>query len=395
MVNAIRESRHDLTQLLARMQADIRQLATQPVLRHASTGSDPGTPGLSTDADGLHLFNASGVEITTLSAATGQMKTAGANGNVSIAANAIPITDSLPVPNILMAWTATGTTQTQPAAIYSYESRVGVLSPTQSTVSTISYLAMATTGWSLTCFDKVTSAGSGAYIRGDNTGTWIMSGSAAAAPFVQSNSDNSWTMAQAGNGPAVYSTPGVNGTAILAGGGTNGGVSLVAHGTGTVGILGNTTVSGTFSATGTKAFVMPHPLDPTKTLMHASTESPQNGVEYWGTATTDVTGTATVTLPGYFEALTQQEDRAVILTPQGTPQPLAYEPITDGSFTVTGAPNSPFSWLVKAVRQQLVNGTDGLAFEAEQDQALAAASRPAPAAPPAPVPDATVSSAGS
>ncbi|WP_427174473.1 hypothetical protein [Arthrobacter sp. 92] len=381
MVNAILGDNYYLSQRLNNIEAQLRGLSTQQILLNASTGQDGGQ-GLSIDAGGMHLFNPAGVEVTTLSTATGELKTAGTNGAVTIAANATPVTGTQPVPNILLQWTAAGTTQTKPAAIYSYENRVGILSPAQSTVPTAGYLSVNNDSWSLACTDKSTGLQSGAAVTGTNTGTWGIAGSGAAAPYAQGNSDSSWTVAQSGNGPSVYSTPGVNGAANLAGGGTNGSVNLVSHGTGSVALYGNTTVSGTFSATGTKAFVMPHPLDPAKTLMHASTESPVNGVEYWGTATTDATGTATVTLPTYFEALTKPTGRAILLTPEGpTPAQLSYEPIAAGAFTVHGPAWQSFSWLVKAVRQQIVNGTDVLAFQPEQTQALAPASRPAPAEP--------------
>ncbi|MEQ4518251.1 hypothetical protein ABLI39_02650 [Pseudarthrobacter sp. B907] len=95
MVNAILGSNYDLTQLLARMQADIRQLATQPVLSHASTGSDPGTPGISTDINGLHAFDSSGTETVTISGQDGSVTIRGTlnlpNGSINNAALVNPI----------------------------------------------------------------------------------------------------------------------------------------------------------------------------------------------------------------------------------------------------------------------------------------------------------------
>lgn len=86
MVNAILGMGHDLPQLLARMQQQLRDLATQPVLLHASTGQDGGK-GLSTDKNGLHLFNAAGVESATLATADGSATFGGnviINGNLSV-----------------------------------------------------------------------------------------------------------------------------------------------------------------------------------------------------------------------------------------------------------------------------------------------------------------------
>ncbi len=109
-------------------------------------------------------------------------------------------------------------------------------------------------------------------------------------------------------------------------------------------------ITGGLQVSGPKSFVMSHPTEPGWLLRHASTESPVNGVEYWGTAALDSSGTATVTLPAYFEALTKPDNRVVLLTAQGAPTSLAYDPITAGAFTVRGVSGTPFSWLVKAER---------------------------------------------
>ena len=52
-----------------------------------------------------------------------------------------------------------------------------------------------------------------------------------------------------------------------------------------------------------KSFIIPHPTDDDRWLVHGCTESPTAGVEYWGEAEI-VDGVADVPLPGYFEALT-------------------------------------------------------------------------------------------
>ena len=109
-------------------------------------------------------------------------------------------------------------------------------------------------------------------------------------------------------------------------------------------------ITGGLQVSGTKNFVMSHPSKPGWLLRHASTESPVNGVEYWGEAVLDANGVATVKLPAYFEDLTKTENRIVMLTAIGTPNQLAYEPIVAGAFTVRGASDARFSWLVKAER---------------------------------------------
>lgn len=364
-----------LAQTVGRMQRQLAAMSTAPLLLNASTGQTPGQPGLSTDAGGLHCFDSTGKEVVTLSASTGELESAGDNGNLRLAANYLPPGGSQTVPALVMTWDLSGTTQTAPGLLYSYENRVGIQSPSQSTVGATSNLSVSDDSWAL-------SNSAGAYVQGLDTGAWSLASSGVAAAYVQGNRDGSWTLGQAGNGPATYSTPGPDGTAVLAGGTANGSVNLVAHGTGNVQVTGNTVVSGTFSATGTKAFLMPHPLDPAKLLMHASTESDRNGVEYWGSVTTGADGTATVTLPAYFEALTKTTGRNIQLTPTGpTSTPPWASPITAGTFTIHAPAGTPVDWLVKAERQQVVNGADVLAFEAEQ---AAPATQTAPAVPAAP-----------
>jgi len=83
MVNANLGMEYELTRRLAAIEQRLRDLSTQPVLLHASTGQDGGQ-GLTTDLNGLHLFNPAGVEDVTLSTADGS---ANFNGNVNINGN--------------------------------------------------------------------------------------------------------------------------------------------------------------------------------------------------------------------------------------------------------------------------------------------------------------------
>ena len=115
-------------------------------------------------------------------------------------------------------------------------------------------------------------------------------------------------------------------------------------------------VVGTFEVVGTKTFAVPHPLDESKDLRHACLEGPENGVYYRGEATTKK-GTAEVTLPDYFEALTFKEDRSVMLTQKLHPGDsvlamLAATPISKGKFIiVSSVPATIVAWEVKAVRR--------------------------------------------
>lgn len=112
---------------------------------------------------------------------------------------------------------------------------------------------------------------------------------------------------------------------------------------------------GTFTVNGnTKTFIISHPIDKNRWLVHATTESPHNGVEYWGTVVLDGRGVAEVELPDYFEALTTVVGRAVLLTGMdgAIMAPTATYP-KGGRFCVHGVPGQTVSWLVKAIRQDV------------------------------------------
>lgn len=175
------------------------------------------------------------------------------------------------------------------------------------------------------------------------------------------------TLGSIASGPAVQSSDGTgNGTLNLYAGATNGSVNILPNGTGTCQVYGN------FAVTGTKAFLMDHPVHPdTMELMHAATESPVNGVEYWGTVTLDSTGKATAALPSYFEALTKATGRNIQLTPIGrTTVQVSADRVVAGAFVIYGAPGQEVDWLVKAERQKVVNGYDELSFPPELDKQL-------------------------
>jgi hypothetical protein len=118
---------------------------------------------------------------------------------------------------------------------------------------------------------------------------------------------------------------------------------------------------------GPKGFVIKHPTDTKRWLVHACTEAPHNGVEYWGTAAL-IDGVADIELPPYFEDLTEHENRSVHLTAVTPLDRAAHQargtvttPIlsatypTEGCFRIhaEGPGNIDVWWLVKAVRKDL------------------------------------------
>lgn len=109
-----------------------------------------------------------------------------------------------------------------------------------------------------------------------------------------------------------------------------------------------------------KTFIIDHPLDDDKYLLHATLEGPEGAVYYRGTARLN-NGRAQIQLPPYFEALTRAEGRTVLLTNVDGFDPLAVltqdgAQIRDGRFIVVSSnkeSNQVFDWEVKAIRQDV------------------------------------------
>jgi hypothetical protein len=119
---------------------------------------------------------------------------------------------------------------------------------------------------------------------------------------------------------------------------------------------GNVNVTGTLSK-GAGSFVIDHPADPeNKTLRHNFVESPEHLCVYRGTATCNERGRATVRLPRYFPALTDEANATVHLTPVGEePSPASYRwNKAHSAVTVFGAPNAEVAYLVLAARDDPV-----------------------------------------
>jgi hypothetical protein len=135
-----------------------------------------------------------------------------------------------------------------------------------------------------------------------------------------------------------------------------------------------------------KSFVIDHPTDKARHLVHVCLEGPEAGVYYRGKATIDDDGQATVLLPAYVPALAT--DFTVQLTPVSNKRPRGQQPnntnivehegfrpggcrhtthpmidrdqpppsilttteVENGEFTVYGEPRTTFFWLVQGKR---------------------------------------------
>jgi len=109
-----------------------------------------------------------------------------------------------------------------------------------------------------------------------------------------------------------------------------------------------------------KTFIIQHPLEQDKYLVHATLEGPENAVFYRGTAKL-VSGSSEVILPSYFEALTDEKERTIILTNIDGFDRLAVKKqggkkILNGKFTVVSDnvnSSQEFDWEVKAIRKDV------------------------------------------
>ncbi|MDZ4686198.1 MAG: hypothetical protein SH850_14115 [Planctomycetaceae bacterium] len=123
---------------------------------------------------------------------------------------------------------------------------------------------------------------------------------------------------------------------------------------------GNVVAKGDVVAQGAKKFAISHPTQTGKTLVHAAIEGPEAAVYYRGEAQL-TNGRAVVSLPDYFESLTREEGRTVMLTNVDGFDRLAVQrqsgsQVVDGKFIVisdNASSSQAFTWEVKAARADL------------------------------------------
>ena len=116
----------------------------------------------------------------------------------------------------------------------------------------------------------------------------------------------------------------------------------------------NLTATGATGPTGSKTFIIDHPTDPNRHLVHACIEGPEVGVYYRGSAMIQEESVV-IQLPNYVPAFAT--NFTVQITPIYDPgQPIvtyATTRVINGAFEVHGPPGS-FYWLVNASRAPLV-----------------------------------------
>jgi hypothetical protein len=166
-----------------------------------------------------------------------------------------------------------------------------------------------------------------------------------------------WSTANTSGAAAAF---GVIGQAFGSGSGQKIGIYGSAGGSGTplwAGFFtGNVHVTGTLSK-GAGSFVIDHVLDPeNKILRHNLVESPEHLCAYRGKTWLGDHGRATVELPDYFPALTDEQNATVHLTPVGEePSAVSYRWNDEHSaLTVFGAAHAEVDYLVLAARDDPV-----------------------------------------
>jgi len=133
---------------------------------------------------------------------------------------------------------------------------------------------------------------------------------------------------------------------------------------------------GNTGATGTKSFVIDHPLDPeNQYLKHYSAEGPEPQNIYNGTVLLDARGEAWVELPDYFAAINR--DPRYTLTPVGAAMPnlhvaeeINFAAATSRFRIAGGRPGLKASWMVMTVRDDPYVHRYGAPVEVLKDAAL-------------------------
>lgn len=190
---------------------------------------------------------------------------------------------------------------------------------------------------------EIASTSPGAFsaaIRGENNGT-------------AGNGIGIWG-SHTGSGWGVYGTASDGGRGVY--GLANGSGGAGVYGRGATGARagffeGNVNITGSLSK-GSGTFKIDHPIDPANMyLSHSFVESPDMKNIYDGVATLDDTGTATVTMPSYFDALNTEFRYQLTCIGGYAPVYIASE-ISDRQFSIAGgSPGLKVSWQITGIRQ--------------------------------------------
>ncbi|HPO61566.1 MAG TPA: hypothetical protein PK762_00610 [Candidatus Kapabacteria bacterium] len=117
-------------------------------------------------------------------------------------------------------------------------------------------------------------------------------------------------------------------------------------------VTGNANVSGNLNVTGTKNFLIEHPTQTDKYLVHAAIESNEVLNQYSGNVMTNTEGLATITLPDYFNEINLDFRYQLTIVGASFARAIIFEEINNNNkFTIkTDEPNIKVSWQVTAKR---------------------------------------------
>ncbi|MHB1954599.1 MAG: hypothetical protein ACYCOU_12715, partial [Sulfobacillus sp.] len=124
--------------------------------------------------------------------------------------------------------------------------------------------------------------------------------------------------------------------------------------TGSTGPTGYTGYTGVTGPTGSKSFIIQHPLDADRYLVHACLEGPEEGVYYRGTGEIpEGNNCVMINLPDYVEIIAQEVTLHITPIYNGNLRTLNVSQMSGNTFTVYGEPGS-FFWMVMGSRGRLV-----------------------------------------
>ena len=106
---------------------------------------------------------------------------------------------------------------------------------------------------------------------------------------------------------------------------------------------------GNIGASGTKAFVDPHPTDPNRSIIYISLEGPEAGTYFRGRARFQ-NGMARIPVPDHFRFVTDPEGLTVQITPIGGMATVGVVRMDLNEIVVQSSRNLEFSYLVQGVR---------------------------------------------
>eukprot|EP00913_Durusdinium_trenchii_P006224 g5836.t1 len=199
-------------------------------------------------------------------------------------------------------------------------------------------------------------------------------GAAVAGEFsVDSNTGTAVHAEADSNSGITYGVRGITNSTDAGAAGVRGEAPSTGSGYGVYGQATNAAAFGVYAngrlgSSGTKSFMIDHPLDPAnKFLLHYSTESPEVLNSYSGAVVIGPNGSAWVQLPDYFDAI--NTDARYQLTPIGAAAPMLHVAVEaeNNEFQIAGGvPGMKVSWEVKAKRADAFVTTFGAPVEREK-----------------------------